>query len=92
MSQLTPDATTPSQPLLHTPLMTETEQQLVLQDFNSTQHTYDPSTLAHQLFAQHAAKNPDKPCVIFDGRHYTYAEVCITVATSSGARWTGVMP
>ena len=51
------------------------EQQLVLKGFNHTSQPYDTTSLVHRMFAEHAQRQPEAPCVIHEDRVYSYAEV-----------------
>lgn len=62
-------------PLLHAPLMEAKEEQLVLKGFNQNHKDYDTATFVHSMFAQHAKRRPEAPCVIFEGCVYSYAHV-----------------
>lgn len=57
------------------PLMDASEQQLVLQGFNTTDMDYDNQAFVHGLFMQRARETPDAPCVIFEDYVFSYAEV-----------------
>lgn len=62
-------------PLRHAPMMDAAEKQLVLQGFNQTTRPYDASLFVHGMFAEHAARQPQAPCIIFEDQVYSYAEV-----------------
>lgn len=62
-------------PVLHVPLMNKAEEQLVVVEFNQTQKAYDPDKFVHSMFVEHVRRNPQAPCVNFEGSVYSYAEV-----------------
>lgn len=51
-----------------------------------TPYDSSPTGLAHARFASHARARPDAPCVVFEGRAYSYADVsvCPGEASASG--------
>lgn len=73
-------------PLLRCPLMDGDEQQLVLKGFNHTTRPYDTTSLVHRMFAEHAQRQPEAPCVIYEDRVYSYAEVRWFVLVSIHAK------
>lgn len=65
----------PDQPISHLPMLTATEQQKILWDWNNT-HTDAPQNLCiHQLFERQVAKTPAAIAVVFGDRQLTYQEL-----------------
>jgi amino acid adenylation domain-containing protein len=57
------------------PLLTETEREQILVDWNNTATEHDRERCAHQLFEAQAERTPDAPAVVFGDRRLTYAEL-----------------
>jgi amino acid adenylation domain-containing protein len=64
----------PTQPLSTLPLLSETERQRVLVEWNTTETTY-PQRAAHELFEAHAAQDPEAVALSFGEQHLTYKEL-----------------
>jgi len=63
---LTGIVTQPEQPIAELPLLTESEQQQIFQDWNDTERDYQRDRCFHQLFEAQVAKTPDAIALIFD--------------------------
>ncbi|AOT10639.1 non-ribosomal peptide synthetase [Pseudoalteromonas luteoviolacea] len=57
------------------PMITETEQELIVNDWNNTQVDYPADQGLHQPFEQQAALTPDAVAVVFEQQSLTYAEL-----------------
>ncbi|QMS92210.1 amino acid adenylation domain-containing protein [Nostoc edaphicum CCNP1411] len=64
----------PEQSIAELPLLTENEQQQLLVQWNDTVVEI-PDLCVHELFAQQAARTPDKIAVIFENKSLTYREL-----------------
>jgi amino acid adenylation domain-containing protein len=62
-------------PISELSLLTETELQNALIDWNQTQREYESSLCFHQLFEAQVEKTPDAIAVIFENQHLTYREL-----------------
>jgi thioester reductase-like protein len=56
-------------------IVTPTEYQRVIHDFNDTAISYPSEKCVHQLFEEQAAKNPDTIAAIFEDVEYTYRQI-----------------
>jgi amino acid adenylation domain-containing protein len=65
----------PEQRLCAVPLVTETEQQQMLRDWNQTGAVYPQEICLHQLFEAQAARVPENIALSFQGHHLSYAEL-----------------
>ncbi len=65
----------PEKKLFELQLMSLAEQEQVLVAFNATKADYCLNTTIHELFEAQAAKNPDKPAIVFSGQQLTYQEL-----------------
>ena len=57
------------------PLLTATERQRLLVEWNDTAADYPRDRCIHELFEQQAARNPDAVAVVFDDQPMTYGEL-----------------
>jgi amino acid adenylation domain-containing protein len=57
------------------PLLSATERQQLLRDFNATDVAYANDALVHELVEQQAAAQPDAVAVVFEEQSLTYAEL-----------------
>jgi len=57
------------------PLLTESEQRQIRQDWDHTHVIYPTERFVHQLFADQAAKAPDAPAVFFAEQRLSYREL-----------------
>ncbi len=55
--------------------ITESEKQLILNDFNATESEYPRDKTIVELFEEQVKKSPDNTAVIFEGQKFTYAEL-----------------
>ncbi|WP_414578854.1 MupA/Atu3671 family FMN-dependent luciferase-like monooxygenase [Anabaena sp. CCY 9402-a] len=65
----------PRQPVGELPLLTATELQQLLVDWNATQTDYPADKCIHQIFEAQVEKTPDAVAVIGDREELTYAEL-----------------
>ncbi|WP_375509332.1 amino acid adenylation domain-containing protein [uncultured Nostoc sp.] len=65
----------PEQPLAELPLLTKTEQQQLLVEWNNTQTNYSGEYCIHELFEVQVERSPDAIAVIFEDQHLTYREL-----------------
>lgn len=65
----------PGQRISDLPLMTETERQQLLVEWNDTKTEVNDDLCIHQLFERQAAKTPDEVAVVCEDQHLTYAEL-----------------
>ncbi|MEQ9486031.1 amino acid adenylation domain-containing protein [Coleofasciculus sp. F4-SAH-05] len=72
---LTAIITTPNQPVGSLPVLSKTEQQYILQDWNATQTDYNLSRCLHHLIEAQVEKTPDAIAVIFDNQQLTYRQL-----------------
>ncbi len=56
-------------------ILSYSERQKILVDFNSTQTNYSKYQCIHQLFEQQAARTPNNPAVVFEDQQLTYTEL-----------------
>jgi len=57
------------------PLLTQTEQDLLLVEWNATQAAHPINYCIHQLFEQQVAKTPQSIAVVYDNQRLTYREL-----------------
>jgi len=57
------------------PLLTPTERQTLLHDWNNTQINYPQTSCIHHLFEQQVTKTPENIALIFEDRQLTYREL-----------------
>ncbi|WP_187650925.1 condensation domain-containing protein, partial [Xenorhabdus indica] len=68
-------ATDATQNIATLPILSESEQQQLLVDFNATQADFPQNALIHQLFEAQAAHNPDAIAVMFEEQTISYGEL-----------------
>lgn len=56
-------------------ILTESEKQKVVYDFNNTAVDYPRDKCVHELFSEQAAKTPDKVALIFEDKQFTYKQL-----------------
>ena len=56
-------------------ILSGSERQQLLIEFNDTQAEYPRDKCLHQLFQEQAERTPDKIAVVFEGAHLTYAQL-----------------
>jgi amino acid adenylation domain-containing protein len=64
----------PDAPILQLPLLTDTEQRLLV-EWNDTQTDYPKDKCIHQLFEEQAERTPGAIAVVFDNQQLTYGEL-----------------
>ncbi|MFL9458803.1 amino acid adenylation domain-containing protein [Tolypothrix bouteillei VB521301_2] len=67
--------TNPHQPIEQLPLLTASEQQQLLVEWNDTQVDYAHDKCIHQLFEEQAARTPDAVAVVFENQQLTYNQL-----------------
>ncbi|MEQ8752229.1 MAG: amino acid adenylation domain-containing protein [Coleofasciculus sp. G1-WW12-02] len=72
---LTAIITTPNQPVGQLPVLSDTERQHILQDWNATKTDYDLSRCLHHFIEAQVEKTPDAIAVIFESEQLTYREL-----------------
>ncbi|WP_139488493.1 non-ribosomal peptide synthetase [Brevibacillus dissolubilis] len=65
----------PEQSIADTQIITEAEGQMLLHDWNQTAREYPRDKTIHQLFAEQAARTPERVAVILGEEQYTYREL-----------------
>lgn len=65
----------PDQLVSHIDILTQTEKQQLLVDWNATEADYSQQHCIHQLIERQAAKTPDAVAVVFENDQMTYAEL-----------------
>ncbi|XWK89438.1 MAG: amino acid adenylation domain-containing protein [Phormidium sp.] len=65
----------PQQQISQLPLLTQTEAQQLLIEWNKTQVDYPQDKCIHQLFQQQVSSNPDAVAVVFENQQLTYQEL-----------------
>ncbi len=65
----------PEKRLAELPVLTETERQLMLVEWNSTSQAYPTYQCLHQLFEAQVERTPDAVAVTFEDRQLTYREL-----------------
>ncbi|MFL9458806.1 amino acid adenylation domain-containing protein [Tolypothrix bouteillei VB521301_2] len=65
----------PHQAIEQLPLLTPSEQQQLLLEWNQTQADYRVDKCIHQLFEEQAARTPDAVAVVFENQQLTYNEL-----------------
>jgi natural product biosynthesis luciferase-like monooxygenase protein len=68
-------ATNPNQPIHSLPLLSPTELDQVLHEWNMTARPFPDSSSLHQLFSLQAARTPQTTALRFHGQSLTYAEL-----------------
>jgi len=67
--------TQPTQNLGQLPLLTATEQQQLLVEWNQTQREFPQDLCIHELFEQQAQRTPDATAVVFADQSLTYTQL-----------------
>ncbi|HEY0735674.1 MAG TPA: amino acid adenylation domain-containing protein, partial [Herpetosiphonaceae bacterium] len=65
----------PDARIAYLPLLTTTEQQQSLIDWNRSEAEYPRDAAVHQLIEAQAARTPDVPAIVYEGESLTYAEL-----------------
>ncbi|HEV2473848.1 MAG TPA: amino acid adenylation domain-containing protein, partial [Chthonomonadales bacterium] len=65
----------PDAPISDLPVMSEAEQQVLLEEWNRTEEDYDRFACAHQLFEKQAQLSPDRIAACYQDRSLTYREL-----------------
>ncbi|MDZ8258879.1 non-ribosomal peptide synthetase [Nostoc sp. ChiQUE01b] len=65
----------PEQPISQLPLLTQTEQQQLLVEWNDTQADYPQDLCIHHLFEEQVQLTPDAVAVVYENQHLTYSEL-----------------
>jgi amino acid adenylation domain-containing protein len=65
----------PDLPVLALPMLSEAENQLLLQGFNATTAAYPHESTAHQLFEKQVACRPDAKALLFGEESLSYAQL-----------------
>lgn len=65
----------PQQEVSHLPLLTETERQQLLVEWNNASNNDSPEKCIHALFEEQVQRTPNAIAIIFEGKHLTYAEL-----------------
>jgi amino acid adenylation domain-containing protein len=68
-------ATNPEQRISELPLLTQTERQQLLFEWNNTTTEYPQDKCIHQLFEEQVEKTPDSVAVVFENQQLTYREL-----------------
>ncbi|PSB57975.1 non-ribosomal peptide synthetase, partial [Chamaesiphon polymorphus] len=68
-------AVNPRQAVSELPLLSATERQQLLVDWNDTQVDYPQDKCIHQLFEEQVAKTPDAIAVVFEQQELTYRQL-----------------
>ncbi|OLT58220.1 non-ribosomal peptide synthetase [Moorena bouillonii] len=66
---------TPERPVSQLPLMTESELDQILVEWNNTKTDYPKDKCIHQLFEEQVEKNPDEVAVVFEEQSLTYSQL-----------------
>ena len=56
-------------------ILTESEKQKVIYDFNDTAVDYPRDKCVHKLFSEQAARTPDKVALVFEDKQFTYKQL-----------------
>ena len=65
----------PDQPIAELPLLTESETQQLLKQWNGTQADYASEQCIHKLFEEQAERTPDAIALTFEAQQLTYREL-----------------
>ncbi|WP_442936453.1 non-ribosomal peptide synthase/polyketide synthase [Nostoc sp.] len=68
-------ATNPQQQISQLPMLTESEQQQLLVEWNDTQVDYPQDKCIHKLFEAQVERTPDAVAVVFENQQLTYHEL-----------------
>ena len=66
---------TPDGRISRLPLLTETERQLLLKEWNATESEYPRDKCIHQLFEEQVERTPEAVAVVFEDHRLTYREL-----------------
>ncbi|MBD2441617.1 condensation domain-containing protein, partial [Nostoc sp. FACHB-110] len=72
---LTAIVTNPAQPVTQLPLLTASQTQKLLGEWNHTHSNYPHDQCIHQLFEAQVARNPDAVAVVFGNEQLTYQQL-----------------
>ena len=67
--------TNPERHISDLPILTDTERQEILVEWNNTRVNYPQDKLIHQIFEAQVEKTPDSVAVVFEGEQLTYREL-----------------
>ncbi len=56
-------------------LLPDSEEAMLLHDFNRTETSYEQNKCIHELFCTQAAKMPEKTALVFEGQEFTYRQL-----------------
>ncbi len=56
-------------------IVSAVDRRQLLIEFNNTSNDYPKDTCVHQLFEEQVARTPENVAVVFEGRHFSYAEL-----------------
>ena len=65
----------PDQRIAALPLLTETEQQQILVDWNATQRPFTGEACIHKRFEDRAAEHPEAAAVVYSGESLSYSDL-----------------
>ncbi len=65
----------PEEGISRLPLLTETERQQMLKEWNATQSEYPKNKCIHQLFEEQVERTPEAVAVVFEDHRLTYREL-----------------
>ncbi|RAM53131.1 MAG: non-ribosomal peptide synthetase [Hapalosiphonaceae cyanobacterium JJU2] len=83
----------PTQPISQLPILTATEKQQLLVDWNNTQVDYPQDKCIHQLVEEQVERTPDAVAVIFENQQLTYHELnCRANQLANYLQTLGVKP
>ncbi|QMS92433.1 NcpB [Nostoc edaphicum CCNP1411] len=68
-------ATNPQQRISQLPILTKSEQQQLLVEWNDTQSNYPQDKSIHQLFEEQVELTPDAVAVVYENQYLTYREL-----------------
>jgi amino acid adenylation domain-containing protein len=68
-------AANPEQPLKRVSLLTVTERQQLLVEWNQTQRDFPERQCLHELFEKQVERTPEAPAVVYEGRELSYGEL-----------------
>ncbi|MBE9190290.1 amino acid adenylation domain-containing protein [Gloeocapsopsis crepidinum LEGE 06123] len=72
---VTSAAQNPETPISKLEILSPSDRQKLLVDFNNTQRDFPLNRCIHQIFEEQAANHPDKIAVVFEDEQLTYAEL-----------------
>ena len=85
--------TNPHESISQLPLLTATEQQQLLVEWNNTQADYPQDLCIHQLFEEQVDRTPDAVAVVFENQQLTYQQLnCRANQLAHYLRSLGVKP